>query len=67
MNEPIPDALWKAAEALVDHYKFSDITKTLRLKSNDFKKHIARLKTDTTIPVRILSAILKLKKQMVLK
>jgi hypothetical protein len=26
MNEPIPDALWKAAEALVDHYKFSDIT-----------------------------------------
>lgn len=45
MNEPIPDALWKAAEALVDHYKFSDITKTLRLKSNDFKKHIARLKS----------------------
>ena len=49
-NEPIPDVLWKAAGELVDHYKFCDITKTLRLKSNDLKKHIARLKSDTTFP-----------------
>ncbi|ETR68675.1 MAG: hypothetical protein OMM_10282 [Candidatus Magnetoglobus multicellularis str. Araruama] len=46
INEPIPDELWKAAGSLVDHYKISDITKTLRLKSNDFKKNIARLKSD---------------------
>ena len=43
-NEPIPDELWKAAGVLLDHYNFSLITKTLRLKSNDFKKHITRLK-----------------------
>jgi hypothetical protein len=52
-NEPIPDELWKAAGELVDHFKFSDITKTLRLKSNDFKKHIARLKSDEIVPKRL--------------
>jgi hypothetical protein len=46
INEPIPDELWKAAGSLVDHYKISDITKTLHLKSNDFKKNIARLKSN---------------------
>jgi hypothetical protein len=49
-NEPIPDYLWKAAGELVDHFKFGDITKTLRLKSNDFKKNIARLNSDKTLP-----------------
>ena len=39
-TEKIPTELWQAAEQLLGHYKFTHITKTLRLKSNDFKKHI---------------------------
>jgi len=41
-NEPIPDELWKSAGMLLDHYRLTQITNELRLKSNDFKQKIAR-------------------------
>ena len=39
-REKIPEELWQAAEDLIGFYKISEITKTLRLKGNDFKKHM---------------------------
>jgi len=39
-REKIPDELWQSAEELIGRYTITEISKTLRLKSNDFKKHI---------------------------